>query len=367
MANSQANLFEHTGSTSTPDSDQASESGKRSPLQHLQATLERNADRFRSITLHPRQDRLWVTREGDTYTLSVRRGKEQYEFTGRGVRQFASMFDVSASLLDRLAGLPRVEDCRLLNMLMFAHGDTPDAYIRFRIRDSRIASAHSSQYTHLPLEMIADALEERESEGSVRLRRYEFANGGLWIELEFPGLPSQDLSPVFDRRNAKADIWRPGCILWNQEDGSTAVTIVPAFFREWGGIALPVLRARADVRKRRHVEDSAETLLSGILSDIDACAEAPFAQAAERFRGLHEAFLPSGGVKSHLDGLRLPLPSQSFSNAVVGRVTSGRPTRYRLVTALLYEAREIEAPPRRLRIQIATGRLVWTGGGRKKK
>lgn len=348
--------------SSAPDS-----APRRTPLEQLRATVERQAELHSVRDLHPRDDKLWIVRNGGAYFLSVRKGKEQYRLGEWAVRQLAGMLDVPAPLLQRLSAMPRVEDCRLLNMLMFAEGARPDARFRFVLNDGRVTAVHSGKFTSLNPLSLVEQIERLDEEGRVRVRRFEARAGDLWLELEHTGVATVDLSPVFDRANAKADIWRPGAILWNQEDGTSAVTIVPVLFREWGGLALPVVASRADIRKRRHVQESADALLRAVTGDLAATREAPFDSVSERLRSLHERFLPAGGVFSHLDSLSLPFPSKATMEGVVRRVTGGRPTQYRLAAAALHEARGVEDHARRLRLLLAVGRMVWTSGRSRKR
>lgn len=351
----------------TPEGQEPATSERRTPLEQLTAAVERQANRHSVQILHPRGDKLWISRTGSAYWLSVRKGREQYRMEERAVRQLAALLDVPAALLDRLAGLSRVEDCRLLNMLMFAEGARPDARFRCVLRDGKLTRVHSSRFTSLDELALVSQLERLEGEGRVRLRRFDSNPDGLWLEIEHSDLAAVDLSPVFDRANTKADLWRPGAIVWNQEDGGSAITVVPVLFRAWGGLSLPVLASRADVRKRRHVQDSEDALLRATIGDLAATREAAFDQAAERLRALHDRFLPGGAVFSHIDSLNLPFPTKNAIDSVVRRVTGGRPTQYRLVTAALHEARATEDHARRLRLLLALGRLALAGGHRSKR
>lgn len=339
---------------------------RRTPLERLKAEIGQHAGRHSTHVFHPRNDKLWISRTGGTYWLSVRKGREQYRMEDRAVRQLAALLNVPAALLERLAGLPRVEDCRLLNMLMFAEGARPDVRFRCIVRDGKLARVHSGRFTSIDSAALVSQIERLENEGRARLRRFEITADGLWLEIEHSDFSAIDLSPVFNRTSHKADLWRPGAIFWNQEDGESAVTVVPVLFRAWGGVPFPVLASRSDVRRRRHMQDTGDALLRAAIGDLVATREAPFQQAAERFRALHEQFLPAGGVVGYLDSLNLPFPTKSIFDSVVRRVTGGRPTRYRLLTACLHEARAIENPSRRLRLLLALGRLAWTSAQRSK-
>lgn len=340
---------------------------RRTPLEQLSHAIERQGTGLNIRLLHPRDDKLWIVRTGGTYSLTVKKGKEQYRIEERALRQLAALLDVPTTLLEKLAGMPRAEDCRLLNMLMFTEGARPDARFRCILRDGRLSRIYSGKFTSLDSAALVEQIKRLEQEGRMRLRRYEIGADGLWLELEHADIAPIDLSPVFDRINAKADHWFPGAILWNREDGSTAVTVIPVLFRKWGALSLPVLTSQADIRKRRHVQDSPEALLRAVTGDLAATREAAFQKAAERLRDLHERFLPKDGVFEHLGGLNLPLPRTNATDSVVRRVTSGRPTHYRLVMALLHEAKNTKNHARRLRLQLAVGRLIWSGVKRRRK
>lgn len=333
---------------------------KRSPGEALYQTLLRTADSVVHRDLHPRNDKLWIVRTNGAYHLTIRRGTEEYPFTHFALQQFAAHLDVPQKLLDRLASFPRIEDCRLLNMLLFAEGAKDDAIFRFRIRDGKIVSVHRGRFTALDLVGLAEQLRGLENDGEFRVRKYEIEENCLWVELEHGNRAPHDLSPLTNRATAKADYWREGVVLWSQEDGKGAVTVVPVLLRDWGTLVLPVVSTRSDVRKRRHAQHSQDALLQAVLKDLKKSREAPYAEMGERLKNLHERFLPFSGIHAFLENLRLPFPSRVSQDEVLRHVMTGRPTQFRVVAGVLRVAQNINDHARRFQVLTALARIVWS-------
>lgn len=336
---------------------------RHTPIRHLCQRLEQARGESGEYRVHPRQNRLWVVRKGSRYVLSINRGQKELVFSDEALRQFLPLLHVSVPLLQRLASLPRIEDCRLLNLLLWAEGAREDAYYVFLTRGDTIVAAHSGEFAAVTNRDIARELRAIEDEGLIQVRRYDLDGDQLWVEVEYPDVDPYDLTPRTAPDSFKSDYWQPGAVLFNQETGGRAITVVPVLWRTWGSVPLPVLSSKDDVRKRRHVQSAGERLIDKVMSDVRLTAEAPFGEAVQRLLKLHDQQIPNRGVHSYLEGLSLPFPHRGARDAVVRRVIAGRPSLYRLVTAVLGEVRRSDDMARRLKLALAIGRFVWSRGG----
>lgn len=336
------------------------------PIEQLCRTLEIERRRTRLERWHPRADKLWVSRTGGRYSLSAHKGGRIMAITHDGLRQLGAVVDAPLGLLERLSGLPNAEDCRLLNLLLQAAGADAAFQLQFELQDEQVVGVQASSYVRLDLVALAGRLHLAETAGQIRLRRYEYAGGRLWLELEHPSVAAFDLSAGADRAPGKADLWRAGAILSSEDDGAHAITVCPALFRTWGGSAIPVVQGRGDIRKRRHAQTDTETLLRQVVGDVLATQTSPFADAADRLRALHTKYLPSRGLDSVLESAAIPFPTAAVRDATIKTLAGGKTTWYRLLAAIAKEGRTVEDSRKRLTMLLSVGRHLWIRRGQAK-
>lgn len=337
--------------------------GKLSPIEYLLHILEETSGEGQELKFHPRTDKMWIVKKGPMYALNVKKGRHEYLMTAEATRQLASLLDVPVKLLERLAALPRVEDSRLLNMLLWAEGARPDAYFWFLLKNDKIVAAHSGGFSTITHRELAERLKEKEDQGELKVRWNQLEGSTLWVEIEHPNMEQVDLKPKNAPEHFNPDWWTPGAVLMSQETGGKAITTFPALFRGWGGSVLPVITSKSDIKKHRHSQSSKEELLKGIVRDVISTRESAFQEVGNRLRALHDQFIPDKGVHAYVEGLGMPFPTQGSRDGVVRKLVAGRASLYRLVTAVLTESKKLKDLSKRQKLEIATGRFVWSRGG----
>jgi hypothetical protein len=317
------------------------------------------------VEIHPRLDQMWVTRREDGLYLSTHRGRHEYRLAPEAEQQLSGMLDISLPLLRRLQSLPRVQDCRLLNLLLWAEGAKKESRFRVVVEDGVVRSVRSPKHASLDVLQLADALATLEPAG-LRLRRFDYTMQGLWLEFEQPAT-SFDLSPVTDRQGSKPDTWRAGAVLFDTEEAGGQLTVVPVLLRAWGGLCLPVMSHKAQLQRHPHRGTSSTELVARAIESLQASAAAPFRELSERMGRLHRELIVDASQSDHLDSLKLPFPTRAARDATLRRIGTGQPTSFRLVTSALATAHQLEEPAARLRLLLFLGRLVWKGPRRAAK
>lgn len=331
----------------SPDSSRPPASGAR--LDALASLKQRLAEAGASAServLHPRDDQLWVTREGLSYNLTVKRGQEVLPFTQRGIRSLATLLDVPAPLLSRLADIGRNEDTRLLNVLLFAAGHQEHVRFRFLVRDHAIAATHSATFTYLTNQAVLDALSTEIEDGMLELRRYSLLGPVLRLDLLLRNVP-----PISLPTSKSADVWYPTVVILNNETGSTSVTIAPALTRAWGGATLVLPDAIAAVRRHRHADKTPATLARQVRTDVAEIVAGAYAEVDSLMHRLRSTLLKKREIRGVIERAKLPFPSVSAQARVIAKATEGRPSLYRIVTSSLSEAKQVDDPERRVRLE----------------
>lgn len=323
-----------------------------SPGVALDRALRRQQAARAEHVLHPRRDRLWVSRTGAGDALTrwcdVRGGgrPHRWRLSERAWQDVGAVLGVPAALLERLGTLPKDEDCRLLNTLLWARGDDPDAELQWQVTGEVVTAVGTTDFRSLDLRELAEGLVDPRRTAGADVVRWDLHERGAWIVLGYPQAPALSVSPGRPGSAAgatpEADSWKPGVLLYNVEDGRQGAAVVPGLIRHWGRLWMPLgLATRA---RRRH--GGGGSLARELVADVRAGGRSDWTAGLARLQALSSA----RGTED-VAGLveRLGPPWTAALRAQVRAVTGTRPTtRYRVMTAALRVAYTVEDWTRRL-------------------
>lgn len=313
---------------------------------------------------HPVDDVLSIVERGGSYPyrLRVRHGAVEYGLTDQALEELAARLQVSAALLARLRTASDVDLGQLLSALLRSRSNVRSPSYRIVTEGTTVQHIYPATFVAVDLDGLIEVLEEAEAAGSLSTRFAEGNPDALWIACHLPRLAPFDLRPGTVTEMPRADLWQPGVAIINVEHKGRAARVVPSLFRAWGHLTLPLVEPVAGTRARRHAGGTSSTLLDGLVHDLTVASNAPFAELATRLQRLQGIQVPRKALDDYLAEPALRLPTQAARDAARDRVLRGRPTAFRIVTAVLTVAREIEDPARRLDALMAASRYVWSRG-----
>lgn len=319
---------------------------KGTPGEALVRALRSRHERRLEKLVHPRNDRIWIKREDNQLSLSMRRLNDEWPLSRQAWLDLANLVGIPSSLLEKLARLPKNEDCRLVNALLWDRGSEADGHLRVLAVDNIVMRISQPDYRSLSAERLAGTLASLESKNAVRVIRWDLTDLGWWIVVGFPNVAAFDLSAG---KQGDPDLWEATALLFNQEDGKTAAAVVPGLCRNWGRLWMPVAQGHV----RRHEGDG--DVLMDVVRALHQAESTDFSKASACLEQLQATRINEGD--EWLARLSAPW-NESQRQAVKAGFLGGRPSAYRFVAAALRVAYTIEDPVKKLAMLRVLGQVA---------
>lgn len=323
--------------------DTRTEKTKLSSGAALIKALERRASERKGSLLNPRADRVWIKREKGRVTMTTASG-EEWPVTDGALTDLSGILGVPNALLERLSRLPKNEDCRLLNVLLWEKGEESSWKIRVVVDKNRVTTVTLGEYRSLSPERLARTLERLEAAGEAEVARWDLTPLGWWIIVRFMKHEPLDLS-----HGDNPDLWDKTALLFNHEDGRTAAAIVPGLMRRWGKYWLPI--AQGTIRRHDGVGDA----LVDSVKALQVAEGAPFAKAARMLRAAQAEKVTS--ADKWLQRLTSPW-TETQRTATKAEAGSWKGNSYRMLTSAMRVGYHLEEPVKRLASLRILGNLL---------
>lgn len=364
-----------------------------SVLPQLGAALQ--AGGLRMVRWLPHPDRWRVVGAAGSLGLEVAHdhgggpdGARVYTLSPEATGGLTAALYLSTRASDRLRAAEDAGRATLASVLSaLAWGGPGEAPLALRadVDGQRVVGIWPDAYARVDVTRLLAALEHEEGTGETVVVGWRGARAALWLEVRFPTVGPFDLSAPDAPAGGRRDLWDAGALLVNVEDGTKAAVVVPALRRRQGGLVLPMVEGWRPGVRRRHRTASKDArprpgrggdpstgeelqlqlrdaaLAEALVAAIREARTADFTEMAARVARLHQVSIPPDAIAAYLEepgrGLGAALRRRALE-----RLARGRFTGFRVVTAVLALARELDEPSRRLQACVAAGRYTWSRG-----